>query len=64
MILSKLIRAQEGVPTPQSDSQTTKNDLNWPKTHPDTPTPKKARSALSMDPTGVTSAINHFVFTI
>ena len=39
------------------------NDLDWTKTCPAIITPKLARSALSRDPTAVTSATNHSIFT-
>ena len=40
-----------------------KFDLDWPKTLPATTTPKIAHLALSTDPTAVTSATNHSIFT-
>ena len=62
MTLSKVITAQEGVPTPQSGSPTT--NVTWiDEKHPATITPTIARSALSRDPTDVTSATNHSIFT-
>ena len=63
MTLSKVISAQDEVPTPQSKvGRDHKNDLDWPKTHPATITPKIAVLALSRDPTAVTLAANHFIF--
>ena len=55
------MRAQEGVPTPQSGSSITKNAMNWPKQRRAKITLKIARSALSGDPTAVTSVCNHFI---
>ena len=59
MTLSKLVRAQEGVPTLQSGLPAKKIGLDWPKKRLAKITPKIAGSALSGDWTAATSATNH-----
>ena len=62
MTLSKLIRAQEEVPTSQSGSATTNTaGIGQKHAQPKSP-PKIAHSVLPEDPTAVTSVTNHFVF--
>ena len=55
MTLSKVIRAQEGVPISQSGSPTTNMSWIGKINQSATITPKIARSALAGDPTAVTS---------
>ena len=63
MTLSKVFRAQEGVPTYTTKCPPSqKNHLDWPKTRPANITPQIAGSALSGDPTAVTSVTNHSSF--
>ena len=63
MTLSKVIRAQEGVPTSQSGSPITNMAwIGYVNKWPAKIAPKMARSALSEDPTGVTLVINHSIF--
>ena len=59
MTQSIVIGAQEGVPKSQSCYLTTKWCLNFPNKCSAKITPEKACSALSGDPTAVTSVTNH-----
>ena len=62
MTLSNVIRAQEEVPTSQSDSPTT--NMSWIRQNHTQPkcTPKTARSALPGVPIAGASVTNHFIF--
>ena len=64
MTLSKVIRAQEEVSYTAKWLPDHKNDLDRPKPHPATITPKIAHSALSRDPIAVTSVTNHYVYAL
>ena len=62
MTLSKLIIAQEVVPTSQSGSATKNTaEIGQNNAQPKSP-PKIEHSVLAGDPTAVTSVTNHFVF--
>ena len=60
--LSKVIRAQEGVPTSQSGSPTTNTAQIGKKYAQPKPPPKTARSALSGNPTAGALVTNHSNF--
>ena len=60
--LSKLIRAQEGVPIAQSGTSSTKVAWICKKKHSAKINTKIARSALSGDPTAFTLVTNHSIF--
>ena len=62
MTLSKVIRAQEGFPTPQSGSPTTKMTWIGQKHAQPKWTPKTAHSTLPGDTIAVTLVANHSVF--